>query len=181
MGLAPRRCLCNHKGGEFFRMNLGRRRRRAFRMKVEKLQRIVPGGHGLQPDSLFDQTANYILHLRLQVYVLESILGLHEPWLLYLKIWSISFYRLKKYFSCILMFLFLIYLKFQYCCCIDQDGSSLLFYWCNISSFLWRMHGTLIVASVVSLFDGEKLISICTTSSSSFSFLPMNVIILLST
>jgi hypothetical protein len=60
-------------------MNLGRRRRRAFRMKVGKLQRIVPGGHGLQPDSLFVQTANYILHLRLQVYVLESILGLHEP------------------------------------------------------------------------------------------------------
>ncbi|KAA8533122.1 hypothetical protein F0562_033345 [Nyssa sinensis] len=45
-----------------------RRRRRAarssVRMKVRKLQKLIPGGRGLQPDRLFLQTADYILHLR---------------------------------------------------------------------------------------------------------------------
>ncbi|RVX18384.1 hypothetical protein CK203_006671 [Vitis vinifera] len=48
-------------------------------MKFQKLQRLVPGGHGLQPDQLFLQTADYILHLKLQVNVLEAILKLHGP------------------------------------------------------------------------------------------------------
>lgn len=56
-----------------------RRRRRLVRMKVEKLQRLVPGGHGLQLDPLCIQTADYILHLKLQVNVLEAILKFHQP------------------------------------------------------------------------------------------------------
>ncbi|KAF3947889.1 hypothetical protein CMV_026047 [Castanea mollissima] len=50
-------------------MSLRRRRRqRLVRIKVQKLKSIVPGGHGLQLDSLFVHTASYILRLRLQVY-----------------------------------------------------------------------------------------------------------------
>ncbi|KAK4568489.1 hypothetical protein RGQ29_004052 [Quercus rubra] len=67
MGLAPRRYLCNQ------RMSLRRRRQRLVRVKVQKLKSIVPGGHGLQLDSLFVHTANYILRLRLQIYVLKSL------------------------------------------------------------------------------------------------------------
>ncbi|KAK7856902.1 transcription factor par2 [Quercus suber] len=64
MGLAPRRYLCNQ------RMSLRRRRRqRLVRIKVQKLKSIVPGGHGLQLDSLFVHTASYILRLKLQIYI----------------------------------------------------------------------------------------------------------------
>lgn len=82
MGMDPCRDLGNHKDGKMFGVTLrrrsGRRRQRAARTKVQKLQKIVPGGHSLEPDSLLVQTANYILHLRLQIHVLESILELQE-------------------------------------------------------------------------------------------------------
>ena len=120
-------------------MSLRRKRRqRLVRIKVQKLKSIVPGGHGLQLDSLFVHTASYILRLRLQIYVLKSILGLHwQKWLLCLSIWSYLFIVFALLF-CIIMISF-----FFYCYsnlniasyCIDQDGSSLLFYWC-FSSFL---------------------------------------------
>lgn len=82
MGLGACEDLCNQSEdnimGVKVRRSRGRRRQRAVQMKVQKLQRIVPGGDGLQPDNLFTQTANYILHLRLQVYALESILRLNQ-------------------------------------------------------------------------------------------------------
>ncbi|XP_010254299.1 PREDICTED: transcription factor PAR1-like [Nelumbo nucifera] len=53
--------------------------RRSVRMKVRKLQRLVPGGRGLQPDRLFLQTADYILHLRLQLKVLQALSKLYKP------------------------------------------------------------------------------------------------------
>lgn len=82
MGLGACRELCNENDGKMLGVKLRRRRRRrqrAVQMKVKKLQRIVPGGDGLQPDSLFVQTANYILHLRLQVYALQSIYSQIAP------------------------------------------------------------------------------------------------------
>jgi hypothetical protein len=84
MGLGACEDLCNQSEDKMMgavkvvRRSRGRRRQRAVQMKVQKLQRIVPGGDGLQPDNLFDQTANYILHLRLQVYALESVLRLNQ-------------------------------------------------------------------------------------------------------
>ncbi|KAL5723645.1 hypothetical protein ACHQM5_007019 [Ranunculus cassubicifolius] len=53
--------------------------RRSVKTKVKRLQKIVPGGKGLEPDRLFLQTANYILHLRLQVNMLEAISKLYKP------------------------------------------------------------------------------------------------------
>lgn len=91
MALGPCRHLCKPKFKDagrkimFRSVKLRRRVRRRGRRqggvgkKVQKLQRIVPGGEGLQPENLLLQTANYILNLRLQVYVLESALSLHEP------------------------------------------------------------------------------------------------------
>ena len=57
-----------------------RRRRRRVRLsgKFDRLQRLVPGGQGLQPDRLMAQTASYIMHLRLQLSVLEALLKLHD-------------------------------------------------------------------------------------------------------
>ncbi|XWS34839.1 hypothetical protein CRYUN_Cryun21dG0071800 [Craigia yunnanensis] len=64
---------------EFSKVKWRRRRRtgrdggRSVRMKVKKLQKLIPGGKGLQPDRLFLRTADYILHLRLQVNVLQAL------------------------------------------------------------------------------------------------------------
>ncbi|XP_068638636.1 transcription factor PAR2-like [Aristolochia californica] len=62
---------------------LKRRRRRfvdrSVRMKVRKLRQLVPGGQGLQPDRLFVQIADYILHLRLQVNALQALSDLYNP------------------------------------------------------------------------------------------------------
>ncbi|KAF5764298.1 hypothetical protein HanRHA438_Chr15g0702931 [Helianthus annuus] len=54
----------------------GRRTRRINTMvvrKVKKLQKLVPGGKGLNADRLFVHTANYIMHLKLQVDVLQAL------------------------------------------------------------------------------------------------------------
>ncbi|EEF41446.1 transcription factor PAR2 [Ricinus communis] len=67
------------------RTTMGRRRRRrrrrgaatatttSIQMRVKKLQRLIPGGEELQPDRLFLRTADYILHLELQVNVLQAL------------------------------------------------------------------------------------------------------------
>ncbi|KAF8378316.1 hypothetical protein HHK36_029655 [Tetracentron sinense] len=65
-------------GREIYKEMCGRRRGRrvvrgSVRMKVRRLQRLVPGGRGLEPDRLFLRTADYILHLRLQVNVLQAL------------------------------------------------------------------------------------------------------------
>ncbi|KAJ8773842.1 hypothetical protein K2173_008305 [Erythroxylum novogranatense] len=64
----------------FDKVTWRRRRRRSARlqissvqMKVKRLQRLIPGGRGLPPDQLFLRTADYILHLRLQVDVLQAL------------------------------------------------------------------------------------------------------------
>ncbi|KAF4395477.1 hypothetical protein G4B88_010941 [Cannabis sativa] len=44
-------------------------RRGLVRMKVKKLQSLIPGGKGLKPDLLFLKTADYILRLRLQIQI----------------------------------------------------------------------------------------------------------------
>ncbi|PON61080.1 Myc-type, basic helix-loop-helix (bHLH) domain containing protein [Parasponia andersonii] len=59
-----------------------RRRRKTRRVRLSgrfhRLQRLVPGGQGLQPDRLMAQTAGYIMHLRLQLSVLDALLKVHD-------------------------------------------------------------------------------------------------------
>ncbi|KAJ0038195.1 hypothetical protein Pint_23028 [Pistacia integerrima] len=72
---------------EFSKVQWRRRRRRStagrgggsVRLKVRKLQKLIPGGQGLQPDRLFLKTADYILHLRLQVNVLQALSKIYQP------------------------------------------------------------------------------------------------------
>ncbi|PIA62137.1 hypothetical protein AQUCO_00200262v1 [Aquilegia coerulea] len=77
-----RRAVCyKQMSSSSSRNSLKRRRvvRRSVKTKVKRLQKIVPGGQGLEPDRLFLQTANYILHLRLQVDVLQALSKLYKP------------------------------------------------------------------------------------------------------
>ncbi|KAL7110279.1 hypothetical protein ACP275_05G015000 [Erythranthe tilingii] len=60
-------------GSENMKMVRGRRRR--IKRKIKKLQKIIPGGQGLNPDSLFVRTADYILLLRLQIHFLQTTLS----------------------------------------------------------------------------------------------------------
>ncbi|KAG7019830.1 hypothetical protein SDJN02_18794, partial [Cucurbita argyrosperma subsp. argyrosperma] len=55
-----------------------RREARQVRRKVQKLRWVVPGGRGLQQEHLFAKTAHYILHLRLKVCALQTILKLQD-------------------------------------------------------------------------------------------------------
>ncbi|KAF7123894.1 hypothetical protein RHSIM_Rhsim12G0048000 [Rhododendron simsii] len=41
--------------------------------KVKKLQKLIPGGRRLSPDRLFLRTADYILHLRFQLHMLQAV------------------------------------------------------------------------------------------------------------
>ncbi|OMO78413.1 hypothetical protein COLO4_24771 [Corchorus olitorius] len=63
------------------KMQLGKRQRRqrSVQMKAQKLQRVVPGTHGLLLDHLLLHTAHYILHLRLQLCLLEALVKFHHP------------------------------------------------------------------------------------------------------
>ena len=46
----------------------------SVRNKVEKLQKLIPGGKGSSSnDQLFEMTADYILQLRLQLRVLQAL------------------------------------------------------------------------------------------------------------
>ncbi|KAG2707468.1 hypothetical protein I3843_05G136400 [Carya illinoinensis] len=54
-------------------------RRWAVEMKMKRLQRLIPGGQRLQPDRLFLRTADYILHLRLQVNLLQALSKIYKP------------------------------------------------------------------------------------------------------
>ncbi|PIN24946.1 hypothetical protein CDL12_02334 [Handroanthus impetiginosus] len=55
------------------RRNGGEPGNRAVQRKVEKLQKIIPGGGGLKPDRLLMRTADYILLLRMQINVLKYL------------------------------------------------------------------------------------------------------------
>ncbi|KAI3970530.1 hypothetical protein MKX01_024177 [Papaver californicum] len=46
--------------------------------KVKRLQKLVPGGRGLQPDRLFLQTADYILLLKLKLDLLRALSNLYR-------------------------------------------------------------------------------------------------------
>uniref|UniRef100_A0A2P2QHK2 Uncharacterized protein n=1 Tax=Rhizophora mucronata TaxID=61149 RepID=A0A2P2QHK2_RHIMU len=46
--------------------------------KIAALQRIVPGGHSLVPDKLFEQTACYILALQCQIKAMRLLATLLE-------------------------------------------------------------------------------------------------------
>ncbi|KAI8527142.1 hypothetical protein RHMOL_Rhmol12G0052700 [Rhododendron molle] len=48
-------------------------RKSSVQRKVKKLQKLIPGGRRLSPDRLFLRTADYILHLRFQVHMLEAV------------------------------------------------------------------------------------------------------------
>ncbi|KMT07300.1 hypothetical protein BVRB_6g149290 [Beta vulgaris subsp. vulgaris] len=62
------------------RLSKGRRSQDAVvARKVRKLQRIIPGGQRMQVDRLFLQTADYILHMRLQIHLLQTIFKLYSP------------------------------------------------------------------------------------------------------
>ncbi|XP_062109473.1 transcription factor PAR2 [Humulus lupulus] len=68
----------SNKGSAVARWRRRRRRtmsarRGLVRMKVKKLQTLIPGGRGLKPDRLFLRTADYILRLRLQVNFLQAL------------------------------------------------------------------------------------------------------------
>ncbi|CAK9178891.1 unnamed protein product [Ilex paraguariensis] len=62
---------------------VGRKHKRVARgsvhMKVKKLQKLIPGGYGLKPDRLLLMTADYILHLRLQINVLQALSQIYKP------------------------------------------------------------------------------------------------------
>lgn len=66
------------KGGVVLKRKRGRVRRIVSGNKLHRLERIIPGGEGLKPDQLMLQTAHYILQLRLQLCVLQSLLHLHD-------------------------------------------------------------------------------------------------------
>ncbi|GMJ13185.1 hypothetical protein HRI_004987700 [Hibiscus trionum] len=53
--------------------------RRLVRMKVRRLQKLIPGGKGMQPDRLFLRTAEYIVHLKLQVHILQALSKVYQP------------------------------------------------------------------------------------------------------
>lgn len=61
------------------RRRRGQVRSRVVRMKLRKLQRLIPGAQDLLPDRLFLQTADYILFLRTQLNVLKALSSLYKP------------------------------------------------------------------------------------------------------
>ncbi|KAB2090900.1 hypothetical protein ES319_A03G154000v1 [Gossypium barbadense] len=52
---------------------------RSVRMKIKRLQKLIPGGQLMQPDRLFLRTADYILHLRLQLNLLQALSKIYRP------------------------------------------------------------------------------------------------------
>ncbi|KAC9132070.1 hypothetical protein R6Q59_004790 [Mikania micrantha] len=65
---------CKKNSSRLMRISGRRRSRRRVKnsshgrmmRKVKKLQKLIPGGKGLNADQLFVHTANYIMHLKLQ-------------------------------------------------------------------------------------------------------------------
>ncbi|KAL3644524.1 hypothetical protein CASFOL_009704 [Castilleja foliolosa] len=53
---------------------LRRNGRRLIQMKVKKLRKIVPGGQGVNPDTLLLRAADYISLLRLQINILKNLI-----------------------------------------------------------------------------------------------------------
>ncbi|KAK2663809.1 hypothetical protein Ddye_002383 [Dipteronia dyeriana] len=69
-------CYCN---GKKMVEDENQKAKRIVEMKVENLRRNVPGGEMLlDHDQLLVHTADYILFLKNQLHVLETILKLHR-------------------------------------------------------------------------------------------------------
>ncbi|KAK8615936.1 hypothetical protein V6N13_017506 [Hibiscus sabdariffa] len=51
----------------------------AMKMKVKRLQKLIPGGKGMQADRLFLRTADYILHLQSQIHILQALAKFYQP------------------------------------------------------------------------------------------------------
>ncbi|KAL8196543.1 hypothetical protein R6Q57_024838 [Mikania cordata] len=72
---------CKKNSSRLMRIS-GRRRRvkntGMMMRKVKKLQKLIPGGRRLNADQLFVHTANYIMHLKLQVDVLQALSHLYH-------------------------------------------------------------------------------------------------------
>ncbi|GMI74967.1 hypothetical protein HRI_001166000 [Hibiscus trionum] len=73
---------------KFTKLRYWRRRRRSARgsgggrsvgTRVKTLQKLIPGGKGMQPDRLFLRTADYILHLQSQVHILQALSKIYQP------------------------------------------------------------------------------------------------------
>ncbi|KAM5566725.1 transcription factor IBH1-like [Rosa sericea] len=65
-------------GGRRRRVGGGGRTSRTVRVKVKKLQMLIPGGRGLEAERLFRHTADYIMYLRLQVDVLQALSKIYK-------------------------------------------------------------------------------------------------------
>ncbi|XP_061992705.1 transcription factor IBH1-like [Rosa rugosa] len=65
-------------GGRRLRVGGGGRTSRTVRVKVKKLQMLIPGGRGLEAERLFRHTADYIMYLRLQVDVLQALSKIYK-------------------------------------------------------------------------------------------------------
>ncbi|KAL4185484.1 hypothetical protein AMTRI_Chr10g6170 [Amborella trichopoda] len=50
-----------------------------IRLKVRRLQTLVPGGHAMGADRLYLQTADYILFLKLKLSILQALSKLYTP------------------------------------------------------------------------------------------------------
>ncbi|KAK8605603.1 hypothetical protein V6N13_102379 [Hibiscus sabdariffa] len=50
-----------------------------MKVKVRRLQKLIPGGKGMQPDRLFLRTADYILHLQSQIHILQALAKFYQP------------------------------------------------------------------------------------------------------
>lgn len=73
---------CKDMDREKMQRRIRRRRkgvRGSVRMKVKKLQRLIPGGRSVEPDRLFLMTADYILLLKLQLNVLQALSQVYKP------------------------------------------------------------------------------------------------------
>jgi len=57
-----------------------RRRQEGVERRMKKLQRLVPGGAGMNPDRLFLKTAEHILQLRIQLNVLQALSKVFNAW-----------------------------------------------------------------------------------------------------
>lgn len=73
----------HYRIGKTMPMKMRRRNRKmgrwAVRLKVKKLENIIPGGRGSKPERLLHRTADYIMLLRLQIHVLQNISKLYIP------------------------------------------------------------------------------------------------------
>lgn len=77
---AQRHKRCGRRSLRMKRRRRGEVRSKVVRMKLRKLQGLIPGAQDLLPDRLFLQTADYIMFLRTQLNVLKALSSFYKPW-----------------------------------------------------------------------------------------------------